>query len=267
MARTFRNYYNARMDELNNNIFSIDQDSPKPCLSSTPGYVGRFKAYTSETQDVYPGKTVTWYVFGPPGDTVKISLTREDKSGGHNHPNDSSNGPSGRAVPKVFQLGANYPQNVPVTYTAPFVGGIVKIRSTFSSGGFDDDFNRIVVPDLVPFSGGIGIVLTGATSKHSDNHFGLSRLNSFLQKLGARFYQKFNKEIFVNDMSLPNGGLFDISGSWRPPHKTHQDGRRVDIHSQTMSEEEKTFFVEAAKNIGFRKVDLEDNPEHWHLEI
>jgi hypothetical protein len=35
--------------------------------------------------------------------------------------------------------------------------------------------------------------------------------------------------IYINDMSLPYGGLFDIQGNWRPPHVTHRTGRNADI--------------------------------------
>jgi len=35
----------------------------------------------------------------------------------------------------------------------------------------------------------------------------------------------------INDMSLPNGGLFDILGHWTPRHHTHRVGRDVDIRT------------------------------------
>jgi hypothetical protein len=33
-----------------------------------------------------------------------------------------------------------------------------------------------------------------------------------------------------NDMSLPRGGLFDVSGSWTPPHASHRKGTGIDIN-------------------------------------
>lgn len=33
----------------------------------------------------------------------------------------------------------------------------------------------------------------------------------------------------ITAMSLPWGGLSDVKGNWEPPHKTHNDGRQVDI--------------------------------------
>ncbi len=33
----------------------------------------------------------------------------------------------------------------------------------------------------------------------------------------------------ADDMSIGDGGLFDIGGNWANPHKSHRDGRHVDI--------------------------------------
>lgn len=35
----------------------------------------------------------------------------------------------------------------------------------------------------------------------------------------------------LNDVSLPFGGLFDISGRWQAPHVSHRDGKDVDIEN------------------------------------
>ena len=35
----------------------------------------------------------------------------------------------------------------------------------------------------------------------------------------------------LNDISLPNGGLFDINPNWNPPHKSHRIGKDVDIEN------------------------------------
>jgi hypothetical protein len=80
-------------------------------------------------------------------------------------------------------------------------------------------------------------------------------------------FAAFKKKIFVNDMSLIDGGLYDIYHNWMPPHITHRDGRRVDINSTSMTQAEKDFFRQVAIQVGFRSVVLETNPEHWHLEI
>lgn len=35
--------------------------------------------------------------------------------------------------------------------------------------------------------------------------------------------------IFINDMSLPSGGLFDFRGTYKPPHASHRRGEAADI--------------------------------------
>ncbi|MDZ7806089.1 MAG: hypothetical protein U5K71_03120 [Gracilimonas sp.] len=36
----------------------------------------------------------------------------------------------------------------------------------------------------------------------------------------------------INDISLPNGGRFDVFGSWNAPHRTHRLGRDADIRTR-----------------------------------
>jgi hypothetical protein len=36
----------------------------------------------------------------------------------------------------------------------------------------------------------------------------------------------------VNDMALPNGGVFDINQTWGPPHASHDRGNAVDFREK-----------------------------------
>ena len=126
--------------------------------------------------------------------------------------------------------------------------------------------NNVTVPGLVALTGGVGIILTGSSSTHPQNHYGLPLLVSKIQQLALTFHTKYNKNIYINYMSLPQGGLYDFHNNWAPPHATHREGRTVDINSTTMSGPEKDFFRQAASKAGFN-VTLETNPEHWHLSI
>jgi hypothetical protein len=227
----------------------------------SPANPGDFVALY-QAQQVLPGHQVTWYYWGPSGANVHVSLQRVNNSGGHFH----GGGPIGAVAPTSFRLGSNYPQNVPVVFTAPPAAGTVQQIAQFSPGGTVILTNNVAVPSLVALTAGVGITLTGSSATHPQNHFGLPALISKIQQLGMRFHQKYNKNIFVNDMSLPQGGLYDFRNSWAPPHATHREGRTVDINSTTMSNPEKQFFRQTAVNLGFQ-VTLETNPEHWHLSI
>jgi hypothetical protein len=190
-------------------------------------------------------------------------LQRQPFSGGHQH----QGGPVGSVNPPSQVLGPNYPQNQSYIITAPEVCGAIVVTNHYSDGDDRLSILAVRVPGLVAFTGDPHIVLTGSTSTHGQNHYCLPDLQTMLRALANRFFRKFSRKLFVNDMSLVDGGLFDIKGDWNTPHKTHRDGRRVDINSTSMSSDEKDFFKKAAKDVGFPTVILEDDPPHWHLEI
>lgn len=212
--------------------------------------------------DVVPGGQVTWYFNGPAGARVNINLSRLQNTGGHNHPG----GPTGSVAPQSFVLGPRYPQNQPSVFTAPVAAGSVQMVSSFSPGGTTTGLNRVAVPGLITLTGGVGISLTGASATHPVNHGGMPILISKIQQLAAEYHSKFGKNLFINDMSLPDGGLYDFKNTWAPPHVTHREGRTVDINSTSMAQPEKDSFRVMALSLGF-SVTLETNPEHWHLAI
>lgn len=255
-----------RVDSFNKLIVHIEGEAPMAIASQSPiepgGHYSLLEVVTLE-----PGQTKLWYVNGRPGATVQMTFSRQAQSGGHKHANDANGGPAGSALPPSHLLGPTYPQNQVFTIAAPEAGGLADFYTRFSTGENLPGVLSVLVPNLTEFTGGVGITLVGATDKHAENHYGLPQLNAAIAALGQKFHTKFKKNIFVNDMSLPKGGLFDISGAWQVPHATHRDGRRVDINSTSMTKPQQDFFRTAAKEAGFRSVVLETSPPHWHLEI
>jgi hypothetical protein len=131
------------------------------------------------TQHMPPGAQVTWYYWGPSGDTVNISLRRVKNSGGHFH----QEGPVGSVAPTSFQLGPNYPQNFPVVFTAPVAAGSIEQISLWSSGGNTLATNNVGINGLIALTAGVGITLTGSSPTHRQNHFGLPALISKIKQL------------------------------------------------------------------------------------
>jgi hypothetical protein len=213
---------------------------------------------------VAPGGQITFYLSGTPGARVSIAVNRVQNSGGHLH----AGGPSGSISPQSLVLGPKYPQNQTAVFTAPIASGSVQVTANFSPGNPPTitAMVNVAVPGLVELTGGVGITLTGASPTHPKNHYGLPALISKIQQLAAVFHNKFGKNLFVNDMSLPDGGLYDFKNTFAPPHATHREGRTVDINSTSMSQAERDFFRTTALGLGFA-VTLETNPEHWHLGI
>jgi hypothetical protein len=212
-----------------------------------------------------PKSKILWYYSGRQGATGTISLQRLPNSGGHFHPG----GPVGIAEPSQFRLNGPWPQNVVVTTTMPDAAGMIFQIVQFSTGEVLRDTNFCGLFGLLRLASSTDIVLTGSSTEHPDNHYGTTPLLNAIKQLASIFRKQFKKPIYVNDMSLPNGGLYDFKKNWRPPHRTHREGRTVDINSSTMSTQERAFFSLTAKKLGF-SVKLEHGPgikEHWHLYI
>lgn len=73
----------------------------------------------------------------------------------------------------------------------------------------------------------------GATDRHPYNHYLTPKAIMKLWNLGFRYSIVFpeNPKPHVNDASLERGGVFDISGKWKPKHHEHQRGSVVDIRA------------------------------------
>jgi len=67
-------------------------------------------------------------------------------------------------------------------------------------------------------------------SEHNDNHFGRQALVTAIQDIAAAHDSLYPAiRLRINDMSLENGGLFDIGNNWQTPHRSHRLGRSADI--------------------------------------
>jgi len=90
---------------------------------------------------------------------------------------------------------------------------------------------------------GEGYTRVGATASHPKNHYGRPYLLEFIRTLARRASQEIQGEhLYVNDMSLPWGGVFDVCGTYDPRdacrsssgrgvsgHEFHRTGEQVDL--------------------------------------
>jgi hypothetical protein len=75
------------------------------------------------------------------------------------------------------------------------------------------------------------------------NHFGTSTLLANIQTVSSMYFNNkgtSGQSLGINDMSLPVGGLFDISANWDVPHKLHRTGNSVDIDHNTYKGSQRT---------------------------
>lgn len=185
-------------------------------------------------------------------------------SGGHAH--DDGNRPAGTFTPSSGNSGAG--GFLPVTYTAPEVGGIIDVTinsrlpngivippGTFTIG--------VSAPGLLALPPGTGYTLVGATATHPSNHFGHPTFNATLQVLGGLYAADFAGETLgYNDMSLVNGGLFDLDAAWQPPHFSHRFGTDIDVRLVAPERRARLRQLIRAADPGITII-VEGN--HWHL--
>ena len=86
----------------------------------------------------------------------------------------------------------------------------------------------------------IFIQIGGNTTMHGDNTWNHWMTPSALQGLQNATVSYLNTNnpggaICINDMSLPIGGVFDVSNTWRwhPPHVSHDWGTAADVATTT----------------------------------
>jgi hypothetical protein len=164
--------------------------------------------------------------------------------GGHEHDLGSSDPLRvGTYDLSASQITIGLGQFIPVIYRAPQAGGHVSSVVRAIPDGPYDPFEcelkyTVSEPGLLSLSSGgpspFGLI--GSTNTHPDSHYVTSSMASKLSILAAGFFREAKKPLFLNDASLPFGGVFEARDSpnavttpWTPPHKGHRIGRNTDV--------------------------------------
>ena len=224
------------------------------------------RAGVLSTWGLRPNSTLVVYVNGPPGDSVSMLLDFEGGSNGHNHSGGTSDPRVvGACSPRQFTLGP-YPQNVAVTYRSTNFCGLVKLTTRGNSGS-DIDYFRVKFPGLASLPPHPNIRAYQNDTTHPQSHYGRQDLITAIHRCATAFGQEFpGDRLWINDMSLPWGGVFDIGGTHTAPHSGHKWGGEVDISYNLQTGAQRQWF---RNNAGyyFTRVLLHGNPLHWHCSI
>jgi hypothetical protein len=174
-----------------------------------------------------------------PNYSFTIQAVVRSESGGHDH---TSNRPTGKFISSTGDVLASLQGttdeygNVSYTYLSSGIGGI---DSIFVRGKTDrdtanarivlktGDFQALAEGDHYDLVGAYGD--SGVNSRHKVNHYGTANLIGKLQALADSVHIDSGIVLRINDMSLINGGPFDISNNWDSPHQTHREGISADI--------------------------------------
>lgn len=195
-----------------------------------------------------------------PDQPIKISTSFTSQSGGHQHTNGTIDIPQGNIQGGFYGQGQQKVNPIILTtdaqgravvdsFIASQVSGkfLITARMVSDTTIMDTVNLQVKVPELVEFGIGSYWGLTGNTSdwgiNHPRNHWCNEIMKDSLSAALSDFYNWSGSEeggdqyikLGVNDMSLPWGGLFDISGGWvidfptKKSHSFHRVGLSVDI--------------------------------------
>ncbi len=208
--------------------------------------------------------TITITGLAPNAAVAAPTVTAVSFSGGHQH---DVNRPVGRITPA--RKNADRSGRAEFLYRSNVPGGEEVVSLTVGSQTADVHI-EVRIPDLVELAAGPEYDLTGTTAVHPSpaNHFGRQQTVDALQRIAVAYEQhKIDNglnawpRVGYNDISLPFGGIFDISGEWRPSHHQHRVGRNVDFRlGFTAAQRAVLRGLITAEGAG-----ILDEGDHWHL--
>ncbi|MBI2070718.1 MAG: hypothetical protein HYT79_08960 [Elusimicrobia bacterium] len=91
---------------------------------------------------------------------------------------------------------------------------------------------------------------------HPQNHYGAQTLYDEVTKLAQVYESSNSATVGINDMSLAQGGLFDIHANWQIGHECHRKGTSVDIDRFQQKILDGLKIPERIKNMGHRLAKL-----------
>lgn len=102
--------------------------------------------------------------------------------------------------------------------------------------------------------------LTGQTASHPSNHLGAAAANGTLKRIAETYKAAARKNLSINDMSLPTGGMFDLCNTYNPQntcaaapkggHGEHRTGTDADIDQLGVPCDKDKHFKEAVTKAG-----------------
>ncbi len=192
------------------------------------------------------------------------AVTAVSFSGGHQH---DVNRPVGTITPA--RKTSDRSGSAEFLYRSNVPGG-EEVVSLTVGGQTTDVHIEVRIPGLVELAAGPEYDLTGTTPEHPSpaNHFGRQGTVDALQRIATAYEQhKIDNglnawpRVGYNDISLPFGGIFDISGKWRPSHHEHRLGRNVDFRLGFNAAQRAVLRgLIAGEGAG-----ILDEGDHWHL--
>lgn len=183
-------------------------------------------------------------------------------NGGHLH--DAATRPLGTVAPSTGM------GQITFVYSAPLASGTVNLVVTgvSSYGAAIAPYTykmQVKTSGLQAMPPGGGYSLIGATGIHPDNHYGTPELITALQGLASDYAAAFpGSTLNYNDMALQEGGVFDLSSTWAPPHCGHR-GDNADLDTSNIPADRRARVQALANHNGLAVRDEIRTANHYHL--
>jgi hypothetical protein len=175
-----------------------------------------------------PGNTIATARFsGPPNETFRVSVGPVTFTGGHQH--DNPGRPTGLVRPAAGFFGPD--GTAAVTYEAGETGGMEIIEVSVAGEMVGRGAVTVsVVPALERLTPSIEYISQTGDGTHPAHLYGGPELQEAIRKIARAYLLERSALVSLNDMSLINGGLFDVRGTWNDPHVSHRRGTSVDLN-------------------------------------
>lgn len=252
---------------LEKDSLSIDITEPKEVWPTLPTAQGG----NPDNRNMIDTTIVTLTINGEPVENQQVTITALmvlADSAGHNHdeagaqetpPIDSLGtlrhlGPNVNGANNTITAQTDTNGVIRLSYTASAFGGFIELTAQTVLQGdtlVAKDTLLVKVPNLIPLPDNTPYLKVGGRCNHygprlaadpthancrnpDNNHYAPLGVILSTQLIAFAYQDSFPNEyvLRINDISLPYGGLFDINGTWKPPHNSHRTGEDVDVGTE-----------------------------------
>ncbi|NIR73609.1 MAG: hypothetical protein GWN99_00610 [Gemmatimonadetes bacterium] len=159
---------------------------------------------------------------------VELTLEAVPQTGGHLHAPPTTEAARGKLSKTTVNTGSGV---VKVKYQSGSASGDRKIRGTSEDAADGEQTITVGVPGLVAMPTGTTYNLIGDCSTHDGCHYATEGMRDALRALADSFYARYERRVEYNDISLVQGGIFDLDNDYSPAHDEHRRGTDCDFRT------------------------------------
>lgn len=211
----------------------------------------------------------------PPGQTAVIGQTGyklvifqysfSGALGGHSgsHPRNYTNG-----LPSEWRARDGQSRSITIGPACGILTERITVYTHDGQMGTAGGEVRVIIRDLQELAPASDYVLIGQRGEHPSNHWGTAATIQAIERLCRDYRAATGDRLYINDMSLSWGGIFDIGGGWTPPHHEHRDGNQVDVAATAHTLRYEAKFLEIMRRYTTNYIlEGSDSRRHYHVRF